>query len=61
MDMNLERAICLVALGQCYFNLADHAAAQAAFQQALALSQGLLPESEWQAWAGLAQLAEALA
>lgn len=58
MGMSLEQAICLVALGNCYLNLAQPAAAHTAYQQALDLSQGLLPDTDWQAWAGLAQLAE---
>lgn len=60
MGMSLEQAICLVALGNCYLNLSKLSAAQAAYQQALDLSQGLLPDTDWQAWAGLAQLAEAI-
>ncbi|MFN8597858.1 MAG: CHAT domain-containing tetratricopeptide repeat protein [Anaerolineae bacterium] len=58
MGMSLEQAICLVALGNCYLNLSQPAAAQLAYRQALDLSQGLLPDTDWQAWAGLAQLAE---
>lgn len=61
MGMSLEQAICLVALGNCYLNLSNLAAAQAAYRQALDLSQGVLPDTDWQAWAGLAQLAEATA
>ncbi|CAG0944868.1 hypothetical protein ANRL1_01995 [Anaerolineae bacterium] len=59
MGMSLEQAICLAALGNCYLNLAQPATAKTAYQQALELSQGLLPDTDWQAWAGLAQLAEA--
>ena len=61
MGMSLEQAICLVALGNCYLNLSQPAAAQSAYRQALDLSQGLLPDTDWQAWAGVAQLAAATA
>ncbi|HLF25885.1 MAG TPA: CHAT domain-containing protein [Anaerolineae bacterium] len=59
MGMNLEQAICLATLGNCYLQMSDKSAARAAWQKALDLSQGVIPDTDWQAWAGLAQLAEA--
>ncbi|MBC8332734.1 MAG: CHAT domain-containing protein [Anaerolineae bacterium] len=59
MEMLLEQATCLVALGNLYRETDMPRQAQAAFQQALELSQGDFPESDWQAQAGLAKLAEA--
>ncbi|MBT3391031.1 MAG: CHAT domain-containing protein [Chloroflexi bacterium] len=58
MEMLLEQTACLVALGRYYLETDAPWQAQAAFQQALALSQGDFPESDWQAQSGLAELAE---
>ncbi len=58
MDMTMERAVCKLAWGTYYRQKGDFAAAAAAWEQALTLSQGIIPDIAWQVHAGLAQLAQ---
>lgn len=51
-----EEAATLISVGHCSLHAGDPPAARAAWQQALALSDGLLPEITLQANAGLARL-----
>lgn len=57
MEMQMEVASCLVAAGTCYVACARPDEAQAAFEQALQWSEGILPEIEWRAHIGLGDLA----
>jgi tetratricopeptide (TPR) repeat protein len=57
MEMQMELASCLVAAGTCYAACARSDEAQAAFEQALQWSEGILPEIEWRAHIGLGDLA----
>jgi tetratricopeptide (TPR) repeat protein len=59
MGMSMEQAASLVALGTAYTAIHDPDRAQAAFEQALHLSAQGIPEVEWRATIGLADLAEA--
>jgi tetratricopeptide (TPR) repeat protein len=52
----MELAATNVALGSAYARLGDTAAAMAAWQSALQHCAGLMPEIEWQACAGLAEV-----
>lgn len=57
MEMQMELASSLVAAGTCYAACARRDEAQAAFEQALQWSEGILPEIEWRAHIGLGDLA----
>jgi tetratricopeptide (TPR) repeat protein len=59
MGMSMEHAASLVALGTAYASINDSTKAKTAFEQALRLSTQVLPEIEWRAIIGLADLAEA--
>lgn len=59
MGMSMEQAASLVALGTAYAAIHDPDRARTAFEQALRLSAQGLPEVEWRATIGLADLAEA--
>jgi CHAT domain-containing protein/tetratricopeptide (TPR) repeat protein len=58
MEMEMEMAICQLAWGRYYQMKGDFAAAAAAWNLALTISQNLIPDIAWQAHAGLAELAE---
>ena len=58
MSMTMEHAASLVALGACYVQLSEQRKAQAAYEEALRLSEGAFPEVDWRAHTGLADLAE---
>jgi tetratricopeptide (TPR) repeat protein len=57
MEMQMELASCLVAIGTCYAAHARQDKAQAAFEQALKWSEGILPEIEWRSCIGMGDLA----
>ncbi|HRQ24458.1 MAG TPA: CHAT domain-containing protein, partial [Anaerolineales bacterium] len=57
MDMQMELASSLVAAGTCHAARAKLDEAQSAFEQALQLSEGILPEIEWRSHIGLGDLA----
>lgn len=57
MGMVVEQAFTLIALGTHHTQASQIDEATAAFEYALQLSDGSLPEIEWQAYAGLAHLA----
>jgi tetratricopeptide (TPR) repeat protein len=57
MEMQMELASSLVASGTCHDACARRDEAQSAFEQALQLSEGVLPEIEWRAYIGLGDLA----
>jgi tetratricopeptide (TPR) repeat protein len=57
IGMIMEHAACQVNLGKCYAQKEDAVSARSAWQSALALTQGIAPELEWQVYTGLAQLA----
>jgi len=54
----LEQAACQLIWGEYYRKMGDSAAATQAWQRALQLNQGMLPELLWQAQGGLAGLAQ---
>ena len=58
MGMFMDLAATLVALGTCHALMSENEKAQNEFEQALGLSEGILPEIEWQAQVGLGGLAE---
>ena len=58
MGMQMESAACLVAIGTCFAALSRPDDSRAAFQESLQSSEGILPEIEWRAQAGLGNLAE---
>lgn len=58
MEMETEQAVCQLAWGRNYQLKGDFAAAAAAWNLALTISHGLIPHIAWQAYAGLAELAE---
>ena len=60
MGMVLEQATCLAALGTFHSLMSDRRAAHSPWQSAHDLSQGVITDTDWQAWAGLAQLSEAV-
>lgn len=60
MGMQMETAASLVAIGFCFAALSRQDESRAAFQDSLQLSEGILPEIEWRANAGLGNLAESL-
>lgn len=57
MEMQMELASCLIAIGTCYAAQARRDEAQSAFEQALQWSEGILPEIEWRSHIGLGDLA----
>jgi len=57
MDMSMDLAACLVAAGTCHSLMFENGMAHAAFDQAIRLSEGILPEIEWRAHIGLGDLA----
>lgn len=57
MEMQMELASCLIATGTCFTAHARGGEAQSAFEQALQLSLGILPEIEWRSHIGLGDLA----
>lgn len=57
IGMVIEEAACNVVLGRCYQQLNNTQSAGAAWRQALALSEGAVPGIDWQALAGLAEIA----
>lgn len=60
MEMQMELASCLVASGTCHAAWERQGEARSAFEQALQLSEGILPEIEWRAHIGRGDLAGAL-
>lgn len=56
MGMLMDQVAGQVNLGRCYCQAHDHAAARAAWEEALSLAPGVAPDLEWQAYAGLAEL-----
>jgi tetratricopeptide (TPR) repeat protein len=60
MEMQMELASSLVASGTCHAARERQDEARSAFEQALQLSEGILPEIEWRAHIGLGDLAGAL-
>lgn len=58
MGILFEQAACYLVWGRYYEKRGDSAAAQSAWHKALVISNGIMPDIEWQAQAGLAQLAE---
>lgn len=58
LDVPFELAACQLAWGRYYERMGDVAAAQAAWQKAIDISQGIVPDIAWMAHAGLAALAE---
>lgn len=54
----MEEAACQIAWGSYHRQTGDRDAARAAWEEALALSQGVMADIAWQAHAGLAALAE---
>ena len=59
MGLAAEQAACQMAWGRYYTRVDNPAAAQTAWTQTLALSQGIMPDIAWPAHAGLAQIAAA--
>lgn len=59
MGMLVEQAACQINLGSYYAQVNNSISARNAYGRALALVQEGLPELAWQAYAGLARLAEA--
>ncbi|GIK57939.1 MAG: CHAT domain-containing protein [Chloroflexota bacterium] len=57
MGLLFEQTACAIALGRYYWQTGNEAAAQTAWQRALDLSAGVLPDIDWQAQAGLAGVA----
>lgn len=57
MGLLFEQAACAIALGRYDWQKGNEEAAQIAWQRALALSAGVLPDIDWQAQAGLAGVA----
>lgn len=53
-----EQALSLVKQGYCYEQLSRPEAAKATWEAVLQISQGAAPQADWQAYAGLARLAE---
>ncbi len=58
MGMTIEQAATLVSIGTCYASIQDTDKAKDAFEAALQLSESTMPEIDWRACAGLANLAE---
>lgn len=58
MGMLIEQAACQVALGEYFVQNAEFATARQAWEQALRLSEAVMPDVAWRAEAGLADLAE---
>jgi len=58
LGMNLEKAICLVAIGRYHIELSEYSEAKTALEEALHISQCNFPEIDWRSYAGLAELAE---
>ena len=58
MGAVIEEATCHLALGHFHLLVGDTASAHASWTTALTLNQGVTPEVEWQAYAGLAKLAQ---
>ncbi|HUF38191.1 MAG TPA: CHAT domain-containing protein [Anaerolineales bacterium] len=57
LGMPAEEAICMVLLGRCRLDLSTAEQSRSELEIALALSRNSLPEVDWQAHAGLAELA----
>ncbi|HKJ38170.1 MAG TPA: tetratricopeptide repeat protein, partial [Anaerolineales bacterium] len=58
MDMQMDMAACLVAVGNCHAFTSKFMQAEKDYQQALNLSESVLPEIEWRAEIGLGDLAK---
>lgn len=58
-QLPMELAASQVALGRCYSQIGQASAARTAYQQAWEIAHNALPDTSWQAAAGLATLASA--
>lgn len=60
MGMIMEKAACKIIVGYCHIQIGNREAAQIAWNEALSITQGIMPDISWQAFVGLAKLAESV-